>query len=496
MRVILILFDSLNRHQLGPYGGTVVTPAFDRLAARGVTHDRHYVGSLPCIPARRDMQTGRTCFFHRSWGPLEPFDISYCDVLRKAGGTSHLITDHFHYFEPGGGGYHDRFDSWEFMRGQEFDPWTPTPGASAEGFSPRHYDPARFPGRARHLANRARMADEEDMPLPRCFAAADRFLDRMGNEDNWLLQLELFDPHEPFHVPERYRRPGDSDYAGPVLDWPDYRELAETPAEIAEIRANQAALLRMCDHYLGRLLDRMDAQDMWRDTAVILTTDHGFLLGEHGWWGKSRMPCYEEISHIPLIVARPGAGTQAGSRRADLTQTPDLAPSLLTLFGISPPAAMTGRTFPCLGGPSEPGRIVAFGLFAGPVGVTDGRYVLLHYPPDLGAPGLNEYTLAPQHPGADFSADELAEARLVASAPGFAGWPVLRVPALPGARRPPARGRPYADLGTRLFDLAADPRQERPFRDQGIEARLYDGLRDYMARQEAPPEYVDWLGLE
>ena len=42
-----------------------------------------------------------------------------------------------------------------------------------------------------------------------------------------------------------------------------------------------------------------DAHDLWSDTALILTTDHGFLLGEHDWWAKNRMPVYDEIAHIP-----------------------------------------------------------------------------------------------------------------------------------------------------------------------------------------------------
>ena len=56
MKVVFVLFDSLNRHLLTPYGGTRIhTPNFSRLAQWCVTFDRHYVGSLPCMPARRDM---------------------------------------------------------------------------------------------------------------------------------------------------------------------------------------------------------------------------------------------------------------------------------------------------------------------------------------------------------------------------------------------------------------------------------------------------------
>jgi arylsulfatase A-like enzyme len=71
MRLVYVLFDSLNRHALECYGGTAIaTPAFNRLAERGVVFDNHYVGSLPCMPARRDLHTGRLNFLHRPWGPL------------------------------------------------------------------------------------------------------------------------------------------------------------------------------------------------------------------------------------------------------------------------------------------------------------------------------------------------------------------------------------------------------------------------------------------
>jgi arylsulfatase A-like enzyme len=109
MKAVFVLFDSLNRHVLAPYGGTrASTPNFARLAERTATFERHYVGSLPCMPARRDMQTGRLSFLHRSWGPLEPFDNSFPELLRRAGTYSHLVTDHFHYFEDGGATYHTR----------------------------------------------------------------------------------------------------------------------------------------------------------------------------------------------------------------------------------------------------------------------------------------------------------------------------------------------------------------------------------------------------
>ena len=112
MRTVFILMDSLNRHALSCYKGEIHTPNFDRLASHAVQFERHYTGSLPCMPARRDLQTGRLCFPHRSWGPLEPFDNSFSEILSRNGVHTHLITDHFHYFEDGGAGYHTRYDTW------------------------------------------------------------------------------------------------------------------------------------------------------------------------------------------------------------------------------------------------------------------------------------------------------------------------------------------------------------------------------------------------
>lgn len=124
MRTVFVLFDSLNRHDLGCYGGgTIPTPNFNRFAARALTFDNHFVGSLPCMPARRDLHTGRLNFMHRSWGPLEPFDNSMPELLKTAGVYTHLISDHFHYLEDGGATYHNRYSTWEIVRGQEYDCW-------------------------------------------------------------------------------------------------------------------------------------------------------------------------------------------------------------------------------------------------------------------------------------------------------------------------------------------------------------------------------------
>lgn len=510
MRTIFFLFDSLNRQALGCYGGTEIpTPNFDRFAAEAVTFDNHFVGSLPCMPARRDLHTGRLNFMHRSWGPLEPFDNSYPEVLKETGVYPHLVTDHLHYFEDGGLTYHTRFASYDFIRGQENDPWKAMVQPPLERFrekmAAKSYnlsgdgslnDPDRL--RLQHVINKEWMRDEADMPGPRCLASALEFLDTNREADDWLLHVECFDPHEPFHAPERFKKLFPTGWTGKVLDWPQYAKVSESEAEIAEIRANYAALVAMCDAYFGQLLDYMDEHDMWADTALVMTTDHGLLLTEHDWWGKNLQPYYREISHIPLIIHDPRNADVAGTRRSDLTQTHDLMPTLLDLFGAEIPAEVQGQSVLRLdeGSGRKDREYALFSMFGGPMGITDGDYDLFLYPEDIQATGLHEYTLMPTHLRSRMVPEELASAQLDRSFSFTKGAPVLRIDALTTARRIPCvDGRHFQDIGTRLFHTQSDPTQQDPIDDKAVEDRLIAAMLGILEDHEAPPEFYDWFGI-
>src|SRR5262249_20613936 len=126
MRTIFVLFDSLIRNGLGVYGGTSIkTPNFDRFARRAVTFDTHFVGSLPCMPARRDLHTGRLNFIHRSWGPHDPFNNSFPEMMRDANIHPPLVPAHMLSFEAGGAPSPGRFRTWDFTRGKENAPGKP-----------------------------------------------------------------------------------------------------------------------------------------------------------------------------------------------------------------------------------------------------------------------------------------------------------------------------------------------------------------------------------
>ena len=483
MKAIMVMYDSLNRRFLPPYGNQdIQAPNFERLAEHSVTFDRAYVGSMPCMPARRELHTGRYNFLHRSWGPLEPFDDSMPEILRHHGVSTHLISDHQHYWEDGGATYHHRYSTWIGNRGQEGDRWK----AHVDETTPLNADL-----RAQDRVNRQYLTHEADQPQNRTFDEALAFLDKNHDADDWFLHIETFDPHEPFFTQQHYKDLYPDGWDGPDLDWPEYRPVDESEPEIRRIRRNYSALVTMCDRNLGRVLDAMDRYDLWQDTMLIVNTDHGFLLGEHDWWAKCVMPFYNEVAHTPLFIWDPRSGRQ-GERSAVLVQTIDLAPTLLDYFGVPLPELTQGIPLgPTLAEDAPAHDAILFGLFGAQVNVTDGDWVYMRGPAsDTNAP-LFEYTLMPTHMRSLFSVEELRDATLAAPLPWTKGVPVLKIP----ARQPKGGAIQGARFETYLFDLRNDPQQLSPVQDQDVEERMRKLLLRLLQESMAPAEQYQRLGL-
>jgi arylsulfatase A-like enzyme len=488
MKAIMVMFDSLNRHMLPTYGcDWVHAPNFQRLAARSVTFDRSFVGSMPCMPARRELHTGRLNFLHRSWGPIEPFDDSMPEILKNNGVATHLVSDHYHYWEEGGCNYHTRYSNWEIVRGQEGDPWkgdlhdpaTPMPNANRQGRWVRQ-----------DWVNRSYMQAEEQKSQAVTFALGLDYIARNHDCDKWFLQIETFDPHEPYFAGQKYRDMYPHKYDGPEWDWPDYRRVNESPEAVRHMRCMNAALISMCDAYLGKVLDAMDRYDLWKDTLLIVNTDHGFLLGEHDWWAKCAMPFYNEIARTPLFIWDPRC-EKRGERRQSLVQTIDLAPTLLDYFQVPIPPDMQGKPLCATVASDTPVREAGlFGLFGAHVNCTDGRYVYMRDAASRTNRPLYEYTHMPTHMHRTFS---VAEMRTATMHPQFAftkGCPVMRI-------EPPAKGWfPPCEFGTLLFDNDSDPRQQRPLRDAAVEERMTRHLVRLMKENDSPPEQFERLGLK
>ncbi len=483
MRAIILMFDSLNRHMLSPYAAETMVnaPNFARLAAKSATFDNFYAGSMPCMPARREMHTGRYNFLHRSWGPLEPFDDSMPEMLKQAGIHTHLVSDHPHYWEDGGATYHPRYTTWEFFRGQEGDPWK---GVVSDDERTGNWRSAM---KRQDLINRAYMATEAEHSQTRTVDAGMHFIDVNQAADRWMLQIELFDPHEPFFTHAAYKAMYPHSYDGPDFDWPGYQKVTEAPDQVEHARFEYAALVSMCDKSLGRVLDAMDKYNMWEDTLLLVNTDHGFLLGEHGWWAKSVQPWFNELVHLPMFLWDPRTRGR-DTRRGALAQTIDIAPTMLRYFGLEPTADMQGQDLAAvLEEDTEVRDAALFGIHGGHVNVTDGRYVYMRAAAAPSNTPLENYTLMPTHMRSRFTAPELADWEPGQPFTFTKGLRTIRV-------MTSSLMNPWMH-GTLLFDLETDPEQLRPLTDDGLELRMLQLLARLMHQSDAPRSQFERLGI-
>jgi len=499
--VVVILLDSLNRHMLGAYGSAEFdTPNLDRLAARSLRFDRHYTGSLPCMPARHDILCGALDFLWRPWGSIEVWEDPVTFHLRSAGVTTMLVSDHPHLFETGGENYHTDFAGWEYVRGHEGDPWRTAPdptwaGAPAlparEGWVPHHYD-----------TSRTWFREEADFPGARTMSQAARWLAKEAPAaDRFLLFVDEFDPHEPFDVPEPWMSRYDPDWEGPKVIWPPYTADAVASGKLdartaAHIRANYGAKLSFVDHWLGRVLDELDHQDRWADTAIILCTDHGHYLGERDIFGKPNVPIYQTLGHIPRLIAWPG---RPAATVDALTTSVDIHATLCDVFGVTPEHRTHGRSLvPLVTGEATEVRDWALtGVWGRGIHVLDGHRKYARSPGPGNRPlsmWSNRWSSMPL-PVPDLRLPRPDRRATLDFMPG-SDVPVIRQPFAADDPLPFwAMGR--NDGQNLLYDLADDPDESTNLagRDARAENEMEELLRHALDEVEAPAEQYERLGL-
>lgn len=515
MKAIIVMFDSLNRHMLPPYGDKECHASnFARLAEKTVTFDQSYVCSMPCMPARRDFHTGRPNFLHRSWSPLEPFDESVPLILDRNKIHTHLTTDHYHYFEDEGSTYHTKYSSWEFFRGQESDPWHPIVGepplpeekySRLEGIkSPDDVYNPEYRMYMNNYRSREAFNNGYEMPQKMTFDSGLEFLERNHEKDNWMLTIETFDPHEPFVSDEVHKEPYKDhydQYKGPEFDWPPYQtgEVTDSEEIIEHCRTEYKSTLNQCDHHLGRVLDFMDKNDMWKDTMLVVWTDHGFLLGEHNHWAKVVVPLWDEIAHTPFFVWDPRSGCK-GERRSSLVQPSiDLGPTLLDFFGIEPTPHMTGKVLTDTIAKDTPVRDAAiFGFWGGQINITDGEHLYMRAPDTTVT--CYQYTLMPTHMNRQFATAEFKDRISIHDGFPFTdGCPVLKI-GDKNSRSPEPTKEQRKEMTTDkrthdfLYNMKEDPKQlssMNPEEHDQVIAKLENHICQLFAENDAPEEIYE-----
>lgn len=489
MKTILVLLDSLNRNYLDFYDAEAktVTPNLRSFSEESLVFDRHFIGSAPCMPARRDMLTGRLNFLERCWGPVEAFDRTMTKSLREKGVFCHIVTDHCHYMETGGENYLQEYTTWDYVRGQEYDPWvsrvkpTRDPDLKHYGVIFDQYE-----------ANRTKFREEKDYPTQRTFAAACDWLRENRGEDDFFLTVEVFDPHEPFDTPREYLDLYGDSYDGPRFDCSTYRAVTEPPEAIEHLKNRYRATLTMADKWFGKLVATMKETGNYDDTLIIVTTDHGHLLGEFGFTGKNYMHGYNQLSNIPLMIRAPGSPL-IGQRTRELSQNIDVTATILEWHGAKAPAAMLGESLaPTLRGESRNARdCLLFGWFGGAVNIFDGRYTYFRAAAREDNKPLHNYCSMPttllKFIGNDVK-DRIEMGRFLK----HTDFPVYRIP----ANFPIGHLKSSAHIRDSLiFDLDNDYRQEHAICDPEIEKDLREKLVRMMRWAGAPDDQYERIGL-
>jgi len=314
VKVLLVVADALRADHLGCYGyGRPTTPVLDAVAARGARFERFFAPSIPTEPAHTSILSGEHAASHGVMVHKEPRTVPrpgmwWLPALLKQAGVETAAFDNL-----------GDSKAW-FAQG-----WS-------ECYNLRH---------AKSLLTAADI-NRELIPWLDCHT-----------EGSWFCFVHYWDPHSPYLAPVEYRRryyEGDPD-DGHIDDLARWQAQPSYPfayrwqvrhyepfRDLDYVRALYDAEIAYLDDELARVFDAVSATgDDW---IVIFTSDHGEVMDDRpGFFDHAGL--YEDTIRVPLIVS--GAGVPEGVVIEGMYQHVDLAPTILSLFGQSLPASMSGR---------------------------------------------------------------------------------------------------------------------------------------------------------
>jgi uncharacterized sulfatase len=350
----------------------VQTPNLDRLAARGVRFQRAFAQYPVCNPSRVSLLLGLRCEQTGVVGNQQffrdrlPDAVTFPELLRQHGWTTRSFGKILHAANTGETVRQDWLDI-----GRSWDHAEILPASS----------PHRR-GEFRNLTGgklgwcEIGILDgtDDEQPDGRTAAAAVRSLEELAATGKpWMIAAGFHRPHDPFHAPRRYfelypkdtlrlyRDPADQSRAVALAisgGWgADFARFTDDD-RLDFLRAYLAGVSFM-DAQVGRLLDMLDRLQLWEKTLVIFLGDHGYHLGERGWWNKNTL--FDRSCRAPLLIAAPGI--PGGQIRRAPVEFVDLYPTVADYCGLNAPHPLAGRSLrPLLANPDLPHKGAAFTL--------------------------------------------------------------------------------------------------------------------------------------
>lgn len=361
LNVVMIIADSLRKDHCGCYGNRWIrTPNIDRLAKMSARFTQAYPESMPTIPVRRAMFSGRRAYpfsnyegipwdivYLPGWQPMEPKLPVVAEMLFEAGYHTGLVTDTLPLFAPGMN-FERGFAQAVRIRGQQQDRWKSEQTVTEEEMRAYTFNDEQAQRLLhilpQHIANTRGRKDESEWFAPQVYSAGIDFVrDNAGREKPFFLVIDHFDPHEPWDPPPKYTDMYDPDYQGRAKYGSHDRYGASdwlTPRELKHLRALYAGEVSMCDTWLGKFLDAIAELDLMKNTLLVFLSDHGHLIGEHNLTGKIAWAMYPELVDIPALYYDPAI--EGGKVVDGLVYNVDLVSTLMNRVGVAPQVHLDG----------------------------------------------------------------------------------------------------------------------------------------------------------
>lgn len=351
LNVVLIVIDDL-RPELHTYGVEAVeTPHIDAFAQRAVRFNRAYCQYPVCNPSRSSFLAGKRpdeLGIYTNEEPVRrkhPELISLPQALRRAGYRTAGLGKLFHQ------GLDEAGESTLFRDDASFDR-----AFRALGRSPAIGEKGvgRFAGDGSIPWCRWLAAEGGDSAQPDGMLAEEavRVIEEFHNEP-FFVGVGFHKPHDPFIAPSEYFRSYDTAdvtlAAAPADRSPlnkfalprSYDFSIFTEQDCREIKRAYHACVTFVDAQVGKVMDCLDRLSLWDNTLVIVMGDHGYHLGEHGWWNK--VTVFELGARTPLMVWAPGASAN-GSDSDAIVELLDLYPTVMDYCAVEPPHDLAGES--------------------------------------------------------------------------------------------------------------------------------------------------------
>lgn len=374
--ILWITLEGVPLSVLSCYGSRLIqTPNIDRIAREGMQFKNAFTTNALSGPSRATLLTGKYNHLNgmitnpggttpdQPASVFDPSQQTFAQILRQNGyqtgmvGKWHLVSGRNEPANPGIAG----FDYFVFKRGAGGPYYKPSGYLQNPSLGSTVIEHKQYPGYCTDNFTDLAIKGIKQFKQP------------------FMMMVQYFNDHRPFDPPHKYEHLYDHvRVPEPGTFWDDY-SMRASPAREARMRIEYMpdfhpskdltdrqrqqwnyqqfmghflGTLKSLDDNVGRLLDYLDESGLAETTIVALTADHGFFMGDHGWFDKRFM--YEPAIRVPWMIRYPGV-TQPGSSSDAITANIDNAPTILDLAGLPVPPDMQGVSLrPLIEGKTPP----------------------------------------------------------------------------------------------------------------------------------------------